>query len=364
MRGLYIHIPFCKSICSYCDFPKMIAKEEEKIKYLDALIKELELYKDELVSIDTVYIGGGTPNSLSDELLEQLLKALKPYLECSIENTIEMNCELFTLKQAQLFKKYHINRVSIGVQTFQSHLIKKINRFHQKEDVFKAIQILESVGIQNINIDMMLGLPGQTLLDLDHDLAVLKELKITHLSYYSLILEDKTVLNYQIKLGQVKLPDDDLVADMINKVNQNLKMRHFNHYEVSNYALKGFESKHNLIYWNTEEYIGIGAGACGYIHSKRYKNHIILSKYYEKNIEEEEFISVEEQKSEFMMLGLRKLSGISILEYQQKFNSSPFEDFKLEELISKGLLRYHQDRLWIDEEHILLGNLVFETFVG
>ncbi len=364
MKGLYIHIPFCKTICTYCDFPKMIAKEKVQKEYITYLIEELKDYQNELTDIKSVYIGGGTPNSLSIFNLKRLFTVLEPYLKKAKENTIEINSELLTEEQVRLFQKYNINRVSIGVQTFQPKLIEIIHRHHTKQSVIDSIKMLHQYGIYNINLDMLYGLPGQNIHYLCNDLDILKDLNLKHISYYSLILEEKTILNYQINKKMVVLPDDDLVADMAILVDQKLKEMNFKHYEISNYALEGHESIHNLCYWNTEEYIGVGAGASGYFHSKRYTNYVTLSRYYHQRIESEEVISLNEQKKEFMLLGLRKISGISELEYQQRFQSTIEEDFDLSDLFKMKLIEKDNQYIRIKEDKILLGNLVFEKFVG
>lgn len=369
MNGIYVHIPFCNSICSYCDFPKQIAKEEVKDKYLDQLILELHSYEKEewfkewSIKTESVYIGGGTPNSLTLVQLEHLFKALEPYLRRAKENTIETNPELLTLPQIQLFKRYNINRVSLGVQTFDLNLIKGIRRHHTEEMVISAVKLLKKEGISNINIDMMYGLPDQTFKDLKKDVRRVLSLKVPHISYYSLILEEKTILSYEMKHSQIRLPDDDLIVVMANYLTKKLKMRQFKHYEISNYAKKGYESIHNLGYWNCEEYIGLGASACGYYHCKRVQNEFSLQKYYNR-IKIETELSEKEKKQEFMMLGLRKLKGISIQEYYNRFKTYPKEDFDLNLLYKNELIEEKNDFIWIKQDKIWLGNLVFEVFVG
>lgn len=369
MNGIYVHIPFCKSICSYCDFPKQMAKSESKDIYLDYLIEELSRYQqmdwfsDWSSKTKSIYIGGGTPNSLDINQLERLLKALFPYLRTSLENTIEINPELLTLHQVRLFKKYNINRVSIGVQSFQPMLIKNMRRNHTEEMVIQAVRLLKKEGITNINIDMMYGLPNQTMKDLKADVRKLLGLRVTHVSYYSLILEEKTILSYQIKHSQISLPDDDLVVDMANYLTKKLKKRQFKQYEISNYAKKGYESIHNLGYWNCEEYIGIGASACGYFKNKRIQNASSLQNYY-KRVRIEDVLTIYEQKQEYMMLGLRKLKGVDINEYFKKFKTYPKEDFDLDFLYRNKLIEEKNDFIRIKKDKIWLGNLVFETFVG
>lgn len=369
MNGIYVHIPFCNSICSYCDFPKQIAKEELKEAYLDHLLLELssyekqEWFKEWTNKTETVYIGGGTPNSLTFVQLERLFKALEPYLLNSKENTIEVNPELLTAEYVQLFKKYKINRVSIGVQSFDSTLLKLIRRNHTEEIVNHALKLLRREGITNINIDMMYGLPFQTMKQLKEDVKKVIGLKVPHISYYSLILEEKTILSYQMKHTQISLPDDDSVVDMANYLTKKLKMRQFKHYEISNYAKKGYESIHNLGYWNCEEYIGIGASACGYHHNMRIQNDSSLQKYFD-GIKTETIISDTEKKQEFMMLGFRKLEGIEIKEYYKRFKTYPKDDFDIDLLYKKDLIEERNGFIRIKEDKIWLGNLVFEEFVG
>ncbi|MDE6661328.1 MAG: radical SAM family heme chaperone HemW [Anaeroplasmataceae bacterium] len=370
MKGIYVHIPFCNSICSYCDFPKQIAKEEVKNKYLDHLIDELSQYskeewfrKDWATSIGSVYIGGGTPNSLTLSQLERLLKALEPYLGVAKENTIEINPELLTKEYAHLFKKYKINRVSIGVQSFNSTLLKLIRRNHTESQVEEAIKLLRDSGIENINIDMMYGLPGQTMDLLKEDVEKAIELNVPHISYYSLILEEKTILSYQMKHTQISLPDDDLVVDMANYLTKKLKMRQFKHYEISNYAKKGYESIHNLGYWNCEEYIGIGASACGYHHNERIQNDASLPSYF-KGSKTVDPLTLRERKQEFMMLGFRKLEGVSIVEYYNRFKTYPKDDFDIDYLYKNRLIEEKNGFIRIKSDKIWLGNLVFEAFVG
>lgn len=370
MNGIYIHIPFCKQICSYCDFPKQIAKEEVQNKYIDQLVKEFKEYEKQdwfynwNKKTNSIYIGGGTPNSLSINNLKKLLNTLKPYLLKNNENTIEINPELLNIEQINLFKEFNINRISIGVQTFNNNIIKLIRRNHTYDNVIAAINLLKENGINNINIDMMYGLPQQSFKDLKKDVKIALKLGVKHISYYSLILEEKTILEYQLRKNEIILPDDDLVVEMANYLTKKLKKRGFIHYEISNYAKKGYESIHNLGYWNCEEYIGIGASACGYIHNYRISNHHNLNKYYDNYILEKNKISLNEQKQEYMMLGLRKLKGININEYFNKFNSYPNNDFNIDYLKKLKLIEEKNNYIFIKKDKIWLGNLVFEQFVG
>lgn len=364
MRGLYIHIPFCKTICSYCDFPKQMSKEEAQEQYISFLLNELHSKKELLKNITSVYIGGGTPNSLSNYNLERLLNAISKYLKSSNENTIEVNAELLTESQVHLFSKYHISRVSIGVQTMIPELIEAIKRHHTKEMVLNAIRLLRDNHIQNINLDMMFGLPGQTLDHLKEDMSILLSLPIEHISYYSLIHEEKTILDFQLKNKLISLPSEDDVADMYDYICHELEAHNFEHYEISNFALKGFQSLHNLLYWECEEYVGIGASAASYLVPHRYQNHLVLNKYYAHELVHQEVIDIYEAKREFLMLGLRKIKGINIMKYYERFSSYPEEDFNLKKLYELGLIEKKDGTLRIKKDKIFVANMVFEEFVG
>lgn len=358
MLGLYIHIPFCNNICSYCDFPKSIATLKKKTLYVDKLIKDIETIDDK---IDTIYLGGGTPNSLNNNDLERIFMALKKFNP--IEFTIELNPELLTKNQVQLFKQYGINRVSLGCQSFNEKIINTILRKHTKEDIIKAVEMLKEENITNINIDMMYAIPGQTINDILEDIDFYLKLDVPHISYYSLILEEKTILYHQYKNKKIELIDEDLESEMYMLIMTKLKESGYTHYEISNFAKKGFESIHNQIYWHNEKYYGLGLGASGYIGNTRYTNSMkfneyLLSKY------ETELISLDEALKEEMMLGLRLIDGISIKDVEEKYQISLFKRFKeINQLITKGLLEISSGRLKLTEKGIFLGNEVFEIFV-
>ena len=364
MRGLYIHIPFCKSICSYCDFPKIIATEDKKNLYINKLLDEIDSYEEELTNIKTVYIGGGTPNSININLLEKLFNKIDKYLKKSIENTIELNPELVTKELCQLLKKYNFNRVSLGVQTINNDSIKLLNRHHKKEDIINAVNLLKEADINNINVDLMFGIPNTNLNNIKDDIDFVISLDITHISYYSLILEEKTVFMHLYNQNKLQLLDDDLIADMYDYINIKLEENGFNHYEISNYSKNGYESIHNKIYWETNEYVGVGCGAAGYINNVRYSNNYILSRYLENYCEEKTYIDIKEQKNEYMMLGLRLCNGVSISEYNKRFKSNLFDDFNLDKLLKNNLIEIDDDFIKIKKDKLFIANIIFEEFVG
>lgn len=364
MRGLYIHIPFCKHICNYCDFPKRIAINENQIKeYVSYIIKELDSYDSYYSSVKTIYIGGGTPNLLSDELLEMLLDKIKSKKINYEEFTIECNPEFINVFQLDIFKKYGVNRISLGVESFIDEDLAKINRHHSSEDAIKAIKLIRSYGIDNINVDLIFAHPYDNLEKVKKNLEIFYSLNLPHISYYSMILEDKTVFSHLINQGKIKLLDNDTEASMYDFIIHDLKKHGYHHYETSNFSLKGFESKHNQIYWDSLEYIGIGAGASGYLDSIRYTYDSRLKYYFEGIKTEETKIDFEEKKKEYFLLGFRKIDGVSILEYKRRFNSDPLIDFDFQKLISEGLIYINKDRICLTGKGIMLANDVFMEFV-
>ena len=363
VRGLYIHIPFCKRLCSFCDFPKRINQKEEVINnYLDKLIKEINNLEE--TSIDTIYIGGGTPNSLSLEQLDNLLASIKNKGFNQIcEYTIETNYELITLEQIKLFKKYNINRISIGVQTLNKEIANDINRYCNYDELEQKIKLLKENGITNINLDFIFGLPNETITDIRHNLKYIKKLDVSHISYYSLILEDKTVLSHKIEHNITVLPSDDTTADMYKIIVDELKKMGFHHYEISNFAKKGFESKHNMLYWNLDEYIGLGVSGASFYKNKRTYNSKLLINYMFDNDIIKEDSTLEILKGEYFWLGLRLIDGVSLTKYKNMFNSNPMKDFKIEELIEKGLLEINDDYLKLTELGLEHGNYVYAYFI-
>ena len=364
MIGLYIHIPFCCSICSYCDFKKQVAPNKTKTQYIRRLIEEFDLYENELNDIDTIYIGGGTPNSLPLDDLEKLLQKIDSYHFLNVkEYTIEINPELLTEEQVLLFKKYKISRISIGVQSFDNEMLKILNRKHTYQDVENAIKLLRKYEITNINLDMMFAIPKQTIEVLKHDIKQALSFNVPHISYYNLILEEKTILMYEVENKRLCLLDEDLEALMYELVIKSLKDANYNHYEISNFAINGFDSKHNLHYWNTDNYIGLGVGASGYLNHIRYDNDRLVNSYLKQFIKEELKLTKEDEQSEFFIMGLRKISGVSIKDFEIRFGVNPYEIFPIHELIDQGLLEECDMFLRLTKRGLLLGNQVFGRFL-
>lgn len=364
MRGLYIHIPFCNSLCYFCDFPKRINQKVEcKNIYMNKLCSDIEEAVEKYF-FDTIYIGGGTPNSLSLNHLEQLFKSLEKIdFKRILEFTIECNYELITKDQAQLFKKYNINRVSLGVQTLNKEKASLINKYCDYEVLKEKIDILKSVGIDNINLDFIFGLPNQTIDDVKKDIEYIKSLNPKHISYYSLILEDKTVLNHKLINNELNLPDDDITSEMFQLIITEMKKMDYHHYEISNFAKKGYESKHNIIYWSLDEYLGLGMSASSYIEGYRITNSRLLDNYLKNNDIIKEEIDNEISKGEYFWLGLRMIDGVSIDKYIEKYQSDPFYDFNINELINKKLLIIQNGLIKLTRFGLEHGNYVFSQFI-
>lgn len=372
IESLYIHIPFCSKICTYCDFYKMVAKPYVKEKYVEYLIKELEMKKQYLTSLKTIFIGGGTPTCLSLESMEKLFSYLNQYIDKDIliEFTIEANPNDITLDMAKLFKKYNINRVSLGVQGLKEEKLKILGRTHNEEDVKKAIKNLIKAKITNINADIIYGVGKETFADIKYDLEKLIKFGVKHISAYSLILEDKTVLKKLFDEKKFFLYDEDEESNLYKQIVNFLKKKKFIHYEISNFSKKDHQSNHNLVYWNNMNYIGAGASASYYIDNMRYTNIRNLEKYYQGidnnqlNYAAATELTKEDMMSEEMIMGLRKIEGINILDFKAKYLLAIEEAFPIiKKFISLELLEIKNNYLFIPEEKLYLSNEVLVNFV-
>ncbi|MCL2521993.1 MAG: radical SAM family heme chaperone HemW [Erysipelotrichales bacterium] len=365
MLGLYIHIPFCQTICSYCDFPKRIANSREMIKeYLQSLKVEMESYRKHFFEVCSVYIGGGTPNSLSDEELDLLLSYISIEGLHLKEFTIEINPELLTENQIKILKKHQINRISIGVQSFQPELLKILKRNHDKQLVLKAVKSLKEAGFDNISIDMIHSIPTQKISDLKADLNEVINLDVQHISYYGLSIEDKTMLKLEIEKNKYKIIDEDLSVEFFQTTKENLQNNNFTHYEISNFAKDNYQSFHNTLYWRNQKYIGIGVGAAGYLDNVRYNNNNYFKDYRISPIMSEEILTIKDQLTYEIILGLRLLTGLNIVAINLKYNIDFFRDYPIvNELIKQKLLIFQDGFLFLSEEGILISNQVFEKFV-
>ncbi|MBF1700561.1 MAG: oxygen-independent coproporphyrinogen III oxidase [Streptococcus sanguinis] len=366
----YVHIPFCTQICYYCDFSKVFIKNQPVDSYLEHLIEEYHSY--DIKKLRTLYIGGGTPTALSASQLAFLLEKLTDKLDLSYleELTIEANPGDLDQEKIAVLKDSPVNRVSLGVQTFNDRMLKQIGRSHLEKDIYENIANLKKAGFDNISIDLIYALPKQTMEDVKINVAKAIALDIPHMSLYSLILENHTVFMNRMRRGKLPLPKEDLEAEMFEYIIAELGKAGFEHYEISNFSKPGFESRHNLMYWDNAEYYGIGAGASGYVDGVRYKNHGPI-RHYLQAVEagnarvQEEVLTLKEKMEEEMFLGLRKKSGVSKKRFEEKFGLS-FEDqygAVVFELTDQGLLVPDRDIVRMTKQGLFLGDTVAEKFI-
>ena len=366
MKGLYIHIPFCTHICSYCDFVKTLAKEDKKHAYVLKLVEEIKEHTEEYSKLETIYIGGGTPSSLNNEDLVLLLSSLQEVINLKqiTEYTIECNPEDINKDFIHTIKQYGINRVSLGVQSFSNTILKSMNRAHDSKQALKAVSLLKAFGIKNISIDIIFAYPNQTLEDVQNDLDIAFSLNIPHLSIYSLILEEKSVLYHELVKNNIGMVDEDLEALMYNEIRKKCKLNGFNHYEISNFSKDGFESVHNNIYWQDEDYLGLGVGAHSYMGSKRFYHTTNITNYINaKSFDDVIFEEETHPLSDACMMGLRRLEGLNVKYIEKKYKIDFFGTFDLVHFLNDGLIEYNAPFLKLTDKGLLLGNIVFEIFL-
>ena len=368
LTALYIHIPFCDKVCTYCDFHKEIASLNKKEKYQFSLIQELQNHQFEYNDLKTIYIGGGTPSSLPLDLLEELFININNMIDVNEldEFTIETNPNDITFEMAQLFKKYGINRVSLGVQTFNKDHLAFLGRTHSKKDVITAIDNLKKCKIDNINIDMIFSLINQTEEELNEDLKEVVNLPIKHISYYSLILEEKTKLHYLYRKNKISMNSEDLEALMYNIVIDYLEKSGFHHYEISNFSKRGYKSLHNLVYWKNKEYLGIGSGSHSLYKGERFSNIASVAKY-SKTLKEDRYAVKEkyevEPLREELIMGLRLLEGVNITYVNNKYDVNLLKLYpEITDFIDQGLLKMDNDQLHFTRKGLMLGNIIFSIF--
>ncbi len=430
-KALYIHLPFCAAKCAYCDFNSFARSEHLIDDYLQALATELKLLVGENRGevLSTIYIGGGTPSVLAPSQLEFLFATIRENFEFDgardegvhgagvrdvgshdlsniVEYTIEINPGTLTPVKIAAIQAGGINRVSIGAQAFQDHLIAGLGRIHNAAEIVTAVEELKAAGLHNLSLDLMFGIPGQTLADLKISLDQAIALDLPHLSVYSLILEEGTTFGRLAAEGKLDLPSESDELAMFELVMSTLKENGYNHYEISNYARPGYESRHNTTYWQNEEYLGAGAGAHGYLHGVRYENQPDIEKYISTLIGSNSLIgnnltsglldsagldnlqiirhqpSIIEQRENTMILGLRMLAGVSLGAYRARYGSDLLADYadEIVHLLQAGLVelvpassvpaadkpdtRFHLDtRLRLTPKGLIFGNQVFAEFL-
>ena len=353
MKNCYIHIPFCSKICSYCDFCKMFYNKKFVSDYLEALDREIyDVYRGE--ELETIYIGGGTPSSLDISELKKLFSTLEMF-NCSknLEFTIECNIENTDEEKIKLFSEVGINRISFGVESFNKKNLSLLERESSYEKVVELVKLCRKYGINNINVDLMYALPDEDIEVLRKDLEMIFLLDVEHISTYSLIIEYHTKLS----INGIKNISEDLDSEMYDVICNEMKNHGYSHYEISNFCKKGYESRHNLCYWNNKSYYGFGLGASGYIDNRRYSNTRSLNEYIDGNIIlEEDYLTDDDIMEYEVILNLRKKEGISLNDFYSKYEVNFSDVFDYKYLVEKKLLILENNHLYIPEDKWYISN--------
>ena len=372
--GIYVHIPFCKKKCKYCDFISFTCFEKYENEYVNSLVKEIENRKCSNI-VSTIYIGGGTPSIIHSENIIKILDAIYSNFNVlsNAEITIEINPGTVTREKLEAYKNAGINRLSIGLQSAENRILELIGRIHSYEEFLNTYNLSRELGFKNINVDLMLAIPTQTEKELINSVEKIIELKPEHISLYSLILEEGTELDKLVTQKELKLLDEKIERSMYWETKKLLEKNGYNHYEISNFSKKGFESNHNVDCWNQEEYWGFGLAAHSYFKNKRFSNTDNLQEYlkninnieFEKNIEVHEIQNKPEKMKEFMMIGLRKIDGVKISDFEKKFRINPLFYFRFEisKLTEEDLIEVDLDNIRLTKKGLDLANQVFEEFV-
>ena len=382
--GIYVHIPFCIRKCYYCDFVSFTNQEENIEKYIEAVIKEIESYELEEYNVTTIYIGGGTPSSIESRYIEKILHKIKEKIINNetkfndIEITIEINPGTIDRKKLQDYEKMGINRLSIGLQSTNNEILKNIGRIHTYEEFLEGYILARSIGFDNINVDLMIGLPNQTIEKIKDSVEKVINLEPEHISVYSLIVEEGTKIENLLNMNKITLPEEELERNMYWYVKNKLELNGYIHYEISNFAKENKQSKHNVNCWEQKEYIGIGTAAYSYLNNIRYGNTSNIQKYIEtqdfkskKELEKnkiriiDEVQTLEDKKKEYMLLSLRKIEGVSIKKFKEKYVENPIFLYRkqLEKLVNENLLTIDGDNIKLTNKGLDLANLVLEEFV-
>ncbi len=376
--GIYIHIPFCVRKCYYCDFVSYTNKQEMVKEYVKCLKKEIDSYNLDKYEVTTIYIGGGTPSFIESSYIKEIIDCLKDKLQNNntkfneIETTIEVNPGTVNLEKLKQYKEVGINRISIGLQSSNDKLLKEIGRIHKYEEFLKTYNMAREVGFKNINVDLMIGLPNQTIEDLKNTIENIINLNPEHISVYSLILEENTKMEELVEKEKVKLPEEDIERQMYWYVKNKLELNKYFQYEISNFSKNEKESRHNLNCWEQKEYIGLGVAAHSYIERKRYSNTNNIEEYIQNiksnnipiNRTIHEIQDIEIAKKEYMMLGLRKINGVSIKKFKEKYGENPIYIFRkeLDKLVKENLIEIDLDNIKLTNKGLDFANLVFEEF--
>lgn len=369
--SIYIHIPFCKSKCLYCDFASFANREKDYDRYVQALVLEIKskacAYQD--FEIKSIFIGGGTPTVLPSDYIVKIMDALwKNYtIAADAEMTVEANPGTINLDKLTALRKSGINRISMGVQAWQDRLLKKLGRIHSQEQFLEGYELARQAGFNNINLDLMFTLPTQTLEDWEQTLENTIKLKPEHISTYSLIIEETTPFYDMYSKKELILPDEMTDRKMYYKAKELLKQNGYVHYEISNFAKPGFESKHNIVYWKQKQYVGFGLGAHSYIDKTRFHNTYDINQYLTQDdcVEDIEKSDIYDEYAEYMFLGLRLIEGVSISDFNLKFTKDIYNIYgeEVEECKQLGLLYEANGYIALTDYGLDVSNIVFEKFL-
>ena len=374
--GIYIHIPFCKQKCFYCDFCSFANKNEMQEKYVETVINEIKnITHKEKYTVTTIYLGGGTPSILNPEYIKNILQEIKSSFKIldDAEITIEINPGTVNEEKLKRYKEYGINRLSIGLQSANDKILKNIGRIHDYKQFEETFFFARKCGFKNINVDLMIGLPTQAIEDVKQTLEKIIQKNPEHISVYSLIIEEGTIIEKLINENKLQLPDEETERIMYWTVVNELKENGYNQYEISNFSKKTYESKHNTNCWKQKQYIGLGTSEHSYLNKKRYSNTNNIEEYI-KNIQESNIsknITIHEEQTEestmneYMLLGLRMIQGININEFKQKFKIDPTIKYKeiLEKLQKENLIQITKTSIKLTKQGIDFGNIVWEEFI-
>ena len=374
--GIYIHIPLCKQKCFYCDFCSFANKNEMQEKYVEAVINEIKnIIHKEKYTVTTIYFGGGTPSILNPKYIKNILQEIESSFKIldDAEITIEIKTGTVNEEKLKKYKEYGINRLSIGLQSANDKILKKIGRIHDYKQFEETFFYARKCGFKNINVDLMIGLPTQTIEDVKQTLEKIIQKNPEHISVYSLIIEEGTIIEKLINENKLQLPDEETERIMYWTVVNELKENWYNQYEISNFSKKTHESKHNTNCWKQKQYIGLGTSAHSYLNKKRYSNTNNIEEYI-KNIQENNIsknITIHEEQTEesimneYMLLGLRMIQGININEFKHKFKTDPTVKYKeiLEKLQKENLIQITKTSIKLTKQGIDFGNIVWEEFI-
>ena len=358
INNCYIHIPFCKNICSYCDFCKLFYNEKLVDQYLEQLEKEISnIYRKE--ELKTIYIGGGTPSCLNMKQLNKLFSITKKLrVSKDVEFSIECNFDSINKEKLLLFKENGVNRLSFGLESTIDKNLKLLNREENCSRVQEIISYCRELGFKNINIDLMYAIPDETIKDLERDLNFILSLNVEHISTYSLIIEEHT----KLYINQIKTIKEELDYEMYKIICN--KLKNYHHYEISNFSKYGYESRHNMCYWKNKNYYGFGLGASSYIGNKRINNTRSITKYLQnKTILDMEILNKSDIMSYEMILGLRMLNGVNKESFYKKYNKDIYEVFDNKGLISKDLLIDDGINIYIPLDKMYISNEILVNFI-